>query len=76
MAKQERVEGPTPNGGEYAIAYFKGAEGQPVDKEDAVSVEITEFDAEGKSVFRTYADVTSPDDKLKSLPVETNLLSR
>ena len=62
MAKQERTEGPTPNGGAYAIGYFKDKDGNPVDKKDAVSVEITEFDAQGESIFRTYATLTPPDE--------------
>ncbi len=40
----KRVEGPTPNGGAYAILFTH----------DDGSMEIAEFNAEGSEVFRTY----------------------
>lgn len=55
---QERTEGPTPNGGVYAIAYFKDKDGQPVAKEQAVAVEIVEFDKDDKAVWRTRGTMT------------------
>jgi hypothetical protein len=42
----ERTEGPTPNGGAYAIAYFH----------DDGSMEIVEFDANDNEIHRTYSD--------------------
>jgi hypothetical protein len=55
---EERTEGPTPNGGAYAIAYFQDADGQPVTKDKAVKVEIVEFDASGKAIWRTYGEIS------------------
>ncbi len=56
--KTERIEGPTPRGGAYAIAYYQDANGQPADKASAVAVEIVEYDAAGVALWRTYAEVT------------------
>jgi hypothetical protein len=41
----DRVDGPTPNGGEYAIL-LRDADGNPV--------EIVEFAADGSVIIRTY----------------------
>jgi hypothetical protein len=49
---EERVDGPTPNGGAYSIAYFRDAEGNPCQK--AGAAEIVEFDAKGEAVHRSY----------------------
>ncbi len=51
---ETRVDEPTPNGGAYSIAYWQGANGEPVNREVAVGAEIKEFDADGKEIFRTY----------------------
>ena len=50
MAKEKvkeptRIEGPTPNGGAYAIIY----------EHDDGSIEAVEFDTNGEQIFRTYA---------------------
>lgn len=50
----ERIDGPTPNGGAYAIAYFRDADGKPCSKDMATNIEIVEFDENGRDVFRTY----------------------
>ena len=42
----ERIDGPTPNGGVYAIRYFH----------DDGSSEIVEFDANDKQIWRTYME--------------------
>ena len=42
--KPERIEGPTPQGGAYALVYRRG---------DG-SGEIVEFDDEDRQIFRTY----------------------
>ena len=52
----ERIEGPTPNGGAYALAY-----------RDGDFTEIVEYDASGNQVFRTYLE---RDDTLQIEPVE------
>ncbi len=47
----QRIEGPIPNGGAYALVYTRpnGA------------IEIVEFDADGKEIRRTYAGKTTLD---------------
>jgi hypothetical protein len=51
---EERINGETPKGGVYSIAYFQDANGQPVAKEDATSIEIIEFDENDRQIWRTY----------------------
>ena len=51
---QERIDGETPNGGAYAIAYYQDKDGEPVEKIRAVAVEIVEFNADGEAIWRTY----------------------
>ena len=53
----QRIDGPTPNGGAYSIAYFQDAEGEATTKEKAVKVEVVEFSRSGDHVFRTYANI-------------------
>lgn len=50
----ERVDGPTPNGGAYAIAYFRDSDGKPCPKDKAKTMEIVEYDEKGNDLFRTY----------------------
>lgn len=50
----ERHDGPTPNGGVYSIAYFRGPDGAPTSKGLAVAMEIQEFDAQDRMIRRTY----------------------
>lgn len=50
----ERIEGPTLNGGAYAIVYWKGPGDALATREDAIGGEIVEFDGDGKAIFRTY----------------------
>lgn len=52
-----RIEGPTPAGGAYAIAYGQDAEGNPTTEAKAVMVEIDECTADGQSIMRTYGMV-------------------
>lgn len=53
---QERIDEKTPNGGAYSIAYFKDANGNPVEKEKSSSMEIVEFDNADRQIFRTYLE--------------------
>ena len=55
----ERSDGPTPNGGAYALAYFSKA-GGPALRGDADAVEIVEYTADGREIFRTYGLLTLP----------------
>jgi hypothetical protein len=50
---QERIEGPTPGGGAYAMAFFMDIAGQPTTKEKAYMVEIVEFDKKGRTINHT-----------------------
>jgi hypothetical protein len=52
IKKPERIEGPTPNGGAYAIAYAY----------DDGSMEIVEFNAQGEEIARTYSRPASKPD--------------
>ena len=54
MAKTERIDEPTPNGGVYAIANFQDSDGSPAEKNNAKRVEIVEYDGNDKVVWRTY----------------------
>ncbi len=58
-AKQpERVEGPTPAGGAYAIAY----------RHDDGSIEIVEFDSAGRAIRRTYSPAKKEGEKGEGKP--------
>jgi hypothetical protein len=52
---QRRTEGPTPNGGEYAIAYFLDKQHRPCTEERAKYIEIHEFKG-GQSIHRTWLE--------------------
>lgn len=54
METEEVIEGPTPAGGVRSRAYFRNAEGAPVNKQQATQVEIEELDEDGKVIQRTY----------------------
>lgn len=54
---QQRIDGATPNGGVYSVAYWQDKDGQPINKREAVKAEIVEYDSNDQSVFRTYADL-------------------
>ena len=50
----ERVDGPTPAGGVYYIAYFRDAKGRRCVKDDTAHYEIVEFDKNNEVLARTY----------------------
>lgn len=50
----QRTEGPTINGGAYAIAYFRDENGNPTTKDQAHSVEIIEYNKNGKAIYSTF----------------------
>lgn len=58
----ERTEGPTPNGGASAVAYFRDRDGRPCRKADAAAMEVIELDASGTAIFRTYLQIPSKPD--------------
>ena len=57
MATQEKTTGPTPNGGNYSIAYFRDKKGNPTEKKNAVGAEIVEYKNDGEVVGRTYGTI-------------------
>ena len=50
---EERVDGPTPAGGAYAIARFS-RDGEAAAKDCATEVELIEYAADGREIQRTY----------------------
>ena len=50
----ERVDGVTPNGGAYSIAYFQNNRGDRTTKDKAKRIEILEFDVLDNIINRTY----------------------
>lgn len=53
MITSEERKGPTSMGGDREIIYYKGADGEPADKEVAVEAEAIEFKGD-KEVGRRY----------------------
>jgi hypothetical protein len=51
---EERIDGPTPQGGAYSIAYYRDENGELIDKAVASRVEIVEYDSRGNMIWRTY----------------------
>lgn len=51
---QERINGSTPHGGSYLVAYFRDATGSPCVKEKAKTIEIVEYASDDSPLFRTY----------------------
>lgn len=59
MAKEtfsERINGRTPNGGAYAVAYFMDDKGGRCDKAVARRMEIVEYDDKDVVIARTIAE--------------------
>lgn len=54
MAKKKRIDGRTPNGGDYSEIYFLDAKGDMVDEKDAVEFIIRECKIDGELVQTTY----------------------
>lgn len=62
MAKEQnfkRIDGATPNGGQYAILYFRDNNGRPCSESKAATVEAVEYSADDVELFRTYAIVNN-----------------
>lgn len=56
---RERLDGPTPNGGVYAIAFFFDKAGNPTTKDKAVRIEICEYNERDECIFRTHGRLSS-----------------
>lgn len=54
---QERRDGPTPSGGAYSIASYFDADGNAVQKADAVNVSIVEYAADGAQIAETSGTI-------------------
>ena len=53
-----RVDGPTPNGGDYSEIFFFDADGNEVGEEQAVRCIIRECRANGELIQETYGIVS------------------
>lgn len=54
MQTKERIDGKTPNGGDYSEIYYLDKNKKSCDKRSATRVFIRECTAEGKIVQETY----------------------
>lgn len=55
-ATSERIDGPTPSGGTYSVAYFFKGDRVPCAKSEATGVEILEFDEDDQNIARTWLE--------------------
>ena len=51
----ERSDNPTPNGGDYSIAYYYNEDGELCEKKNAARVNIVEYKKGGVRINETYA---------------------
>lgn len=58
-AVSARTEGPTPQGGAYAIIYYLNNDFQPIEKKFATRFEIIEYDAVGQGFFSTLGSLNN-----------------
>lgn len=57
MAKSERINGATPNGGDYSEIRYFNDQMEPVDESEAKFCGIFEYKNDGTLVQRTYGTV-------------------
>lgn len=57
MATSRRVDGPTPNGGDYSEVYFLTNDDVLTDESRATKAEVVEYTTGGKLVHRTYMTI-------------------
>jgi len=50
----KRIDGPTPNGGSYSIAYFRTESGMRTTEDKSKITEIVEFDNNNEVIMRSY----------------------
>lgn len=55
--KRERIDGETPNGGDYAEIWYFDADGENVDENEAVKCVIRECLDDGTLVHETWGEV-------------------
>ena len=51
----ERIEGVTPNGGSYSVAYYFDNNDEPCPKQKAYRAEIIEYDNNDNRINTTYS---------------------
>lgn len=66
---QERTEGPTPNGGDYAVAYYQNSWGEATFKPIATHVVVAEFKGD-KPFFWTHASL-GEEERVDLAPADT-----
>ena len=54
MASFERVEGKTPNGGDYSEIFYQNDDGEPVDESVATKFVLRECKTDGTLVHETF----------------------
>lgn len=54
MASFERVEGKTPNGGDYSEIYYQDNDGNPVDESEATKFVLRECKSDGTLISETF----------------------
>lgn len=59
MMHEERIDGPTPNGGSYSIARFFDAHGNAVSKAQGSRMEIAEYDTHDQLLFVTRGNYST-----------------
>lgn len=65
----ERIDGPTPNGGTYSIAYYFNDDSIAVSKEEATQIIIKEYSDDDLIINVTYGDFSfeQPNDHKTSM---------
>ncbi len=56
----KRIDGTTPQGGTYAVIYFRDKRGNACPERRATSCEIVEYSKDGEVLSRTYGSVHPP----------------
>ena len=56
---QKKIDGPTPNGGAYAIVYFRDSNGNRCNESECYDCEIVEYDNDGRFIFSTLSEPKS-----------------
>ena len=54
MASFERIEEPTPNGGDYSEIYYQDDDGNPVDESEATRFVVRECKADGTLINEIF----------------------
>ncbi len=53
----DRVDGLTPNGGSYSVAFYHDGEGNERDADEATHVSIVEYDYAGRRIAETHGEI-------------------